>query len=130
MAPTTSTGPKQYDETVVIALIMALKAKGGTLADPLKDMTALDGNRSQSGFEHSLRAVNRLATVLNEKKARGEGLGPGDVGGAGAGGAGGGVGASPRKRGGGAAGSASSTPKRVRGGKAKEEEKTVKDEEE
>lgn len=83
---------KQYDETVVVALLMALKSKGGSLAEPLKDMTSLDGTRTLSGFEHQLRAANKLATTLNEKKARGEALSPADVGG-------GGRTASPRKRG-------------------------------
>ncbi|RDI89262.1 hypothetical protein Vi05172_g907 [Venturia inaequalis] len=116
---------KQYDETVVIALIMALKAKGGTLTEALQDMTTLDGNRSHSGFEHQLRAANKLATALNVKKNRGEALSPADIGGGG----GGGSGASPKKRGGGGAGSVSSTAvKRARGGKVKKEESGVKDE--
>ncbi|KAE9975561.1 hypothetical protein EG328_003137 [Venturia inaequalis] len=118
---------KQYDETVVIALIMALKAKGGTLTEALQDMTTLDGNRSHSGFEHQLRAANKLATALNGKKNRGEALSPADIGGGGGGG--GGSGASPKKRGGGVAGSVSSAPvKRARGGKMKKEESGVKDE--
>ncbi|TID16757.1 hypothetical protein E2P81_ATG09316 [Venturia nashicola] len=114
---------KQYDETVVVALIMALKAKGGTTSEALKDMTSLDANRSLSSFEHQLRAANRLATTLNEKKSRGEALGPADVGG------GSGGGGNGRKRGAAAGGSVSSTPvKRARGGKTKKEESEVKDE--
>jgi hypothetical protein len=76
MAPTTG---KTYDEIVVVALLMSLKAKGGSLAEALKDMNALDGTRTVSGFEHSLRAVNKLAGNLNEKKARGESIDPTDM---------------------------------------------------
>lgn len=93
MAP--AAGPKTYDELVVVALLMSLKAKGGTIAEAVKDMAALDGKRSVSGFEHSLRAPNKLAGVLNEKKTRGEALGPDDIGGVG-----GGSPTTPRKRGG------------------------------
>lgn len=77
MAPAAS---KVYDEAVVVALLMALKAKGGTLAEPYKDMVKLDGSRTNSSFEHSLRNVNKLAGTLNDKKAKGEILTPADIG--------------------------------------------------
>lgn len=60
---------------------MALKSKGGTLAEALKNMTALDKNRSHSAFEHQLRAANKLAMSLNEKKGRGEEIRAEDIGG-------------------------------------------------
>jgi len=77
MAPAAS---KVYDETVVVAILMALKAKGGTLADPYKDMVLLDGSRTNSSFEHSLRNLNKLAGTLNDKKAKGQTLTPADMG--------------------------------------------------
>ncbi|KAF2436621.1 hypothetical protein EJ08DRAFT_644948, partial [Tothia fuscella] len=70
---------KQYDEVVVVALLLALRDKGGSLAPYLKDMHALDGNRSISGFEHSLRAANKLAGELLAKKQSGEVLTPADL---------------------------------------------------
>jgi hypothetical protein len=71
---------KQYDEIVVIVLLMALKSSGGAANPWYKDMSALDGTRSVSGFQHSLRAANKLAGELLEKKTKGEALVPEDVG--------------------------------------------------
>jgi hypothetical protein len=76
MAPAAS---KVYDETIIVALLMALKSKGGTYTEPLKDMVALNGNRTLSSFEHSLRAANKLAGEFNAKKASGQALTPADM---------------------------------------------------
>jgi hypothetical protein len=76
--------PKTYGETVVVALLMSLKAKGGTLAECIKDMTYLDGTRKFASFEHSLRAASRLAGQLNDKKDAGQVIGPADMSGGGA----------------------------------------------
>jgi hypothetical protein len=70
---------KQYDEVVVTALLVALKSKGGSLNEAIKDMVALDGNRTHSSFEHSLRAANKLAGDLNTKKLNGVALEPSDI---------------------------------------------------
>ena len=59
---------------------MSLKSNGKSLADPLKDMVSLDGTRTLSSFEHSLRAANKLAGDLVTKKGNGESLSPADVG--------------------------------------------------
>jgi hypothetical protein len=99
MAPALSTATsKQYDAVVVTALLMQIKSSGGTINNALRHMSALDGFRTVSGFEHSLRALNKLAGELNAKEAKGEELGPEDMGNT-AGNSGSPV-ATPRKRGG------------------------------
>lgn len=81
MAPKAAvTGGKQYDEVVVLALLMHLKCGTTTINPILKDMALLDGNRSISGFEHQLRSANQLATKLLAKKNGGTDLSPADLG--------------------------------------------------
>jgi hypothetical protein len=72
--------PKPFDSIVVTALIMALRANGGTINAALHHMSALNGNRTFSSFEHSLRELNKLAIELNNKVAAGQTLGPVDMG--------------------------------------------------
>jgi hypothetical protein len=71
---------KQYDEIIVIALLMALREKSGSLNPHLKDMNALEGSRSVSIFEHSLRAANKLSAELLAKKQSGQILTSADMG--------------------------------------------------
>jgi len=59
---------------------MHLKAGSTTINPALKDMALLDGNRSVSGFEHQLRAANKIAGELLAKKNGGVELGPQDLG--------------------------------------------------
>jgi hypothetical protein len=68
MAPNTES--KKYDEVIVIALLVALKEKGGTMNPTLQLMSDLNGFRSASSFEHTLRSANKLAgSILAQKQA-------------------------------------------------------------
>ncbi|KIW04161.1 uncharacterized protein PV09_04968 [Verruconis gallopava] len=71
---------KQYDEVVVIVLLMALKSSGGTASSWYQDMAALDGTRTVSSLEHSLRAANKLAGELLDRKRKGEAFEPALIG--------------------------------------------------
>lgn len=80
MPPKAAAGEKMYDEVTVLGLLLVIKAAGGTYNKVLADMSALDGKRTTSSFEHSLRAVNKLAGELFEKQKAGHKLGPADIG--------------------------------------------------
>jgi hypothetical protein len=71
---------KKYDDVVVVALLVALREKGGTLNPSLVLMKDLDGSRSTSSFEHSLRAANKLAASILAKKQAGQPITPADMG--------------------------------------------------
>lgn len=79
-ATVSASAGRQYDEVIVLVLLMALKSMGGAANPWFKDMAALDGDRSASGFEHALRALNKLAGELLEKKTKVKKLVPEDVG--------------------------------------------------
>jgi hypothetical protein len=80
MPPKPVTGDKTYDEVTVLGLLLVIKQLGGTYSKTLADMAALDGKRTTSSFEHSLRAANKLAGELLEKTKTGAKLSPADIG--------------------------------------------------
>jgi hypothetical protein len=63
--------PKKYDEVIIVALLLALKEKGGAMNPILQSMSDLDGSRTPSSFEHSLRAANKLASSILARKQAG-----------------------------------------------------------
>jgi len=71
MPPKTASGEKTYDEVTVLGLLLVIKQLGGTYNKALADMAALDGKRTVSSFEHSLRSANKLAAELLEKTKKG-----------------------------------------------------------
>lgn len=95
--PDISTG-KTHDEVVVLTLVMMLKENGHSLGKAAYEtMHKLHGERSVDSFNHSLRAINKLAGELVEKKKNGVELSPADVGRT-SGGDGGAAANTPKKR--------------------------------
>jgi hypothetical protein len=78
MAP--SAEAKKYDDVVVVALLAVLREKGGPLNPGLALMKDLDGSRSTSSFEHSLRAANKMAMSIVAKRQAGQPITPADIG--------------------------------------------------
>ena len=82
MAPNAkATVQAKFDDVIVIALLMELKAAGISVGKKALDtMSDLHGNRTATGFQHALRAPIKLANELLEKQKGGEKLGPADLG--------------------------------------------------
>jgi hypothetical protein len=80
MPPKSTAGAKTYDEITVLGLLLCIKNLGGSYNKVLADMSAIDGERSVSSFEHSLRSANKLAGELFTKQKAGQKLGPADIG--------------------------------------------------